>query len=194
VDSLTDQDKAALFALITRYTRTQKENAALVAEQAAIAAKLNKGREQIQKYIGAFSVFGFNIAKDGGGFQQIRNLLGSKAYLEAFSAGGLDPSQTTTKDEDSGAVEQQLMLPPSTDETDQSSVREMALAKLTEASVQGTTASEIRDHIEKVRGTKLHSKTVGMTLYRLSQDGLARREGRTWFAVPQVAEKANPGG
>jgi len=197
VDSLTDHDKAALLALVTRYTRTQVENAAILVEQAALATKLAKGREQIQKCIGAFSVFGIDVSKGAGGFQQIRNLVGSEAYLAALGAGGRDPSETTTKDQDAGAVEviqQELTLPPFANQTDQSSVREIALAQLVKASVQGVTASEIREHIEKMRGTKLHSKTVGMTLYRLSQDGLVRREGRTWFAVPQVAEKANPGG
>jgi len=43
--------------------------------------------------------------------------------------------------------------------------------------------------------TRSYSPPIGMTLYRLSQDGLVRREGRTWFFVPsQAAETKNPGG
>ena len=42
---------------------------------------------------------------------------------------------------------------------------------------------------------EIHEKTVGMTLYRLLQDKLVRREGHTWFLVPQpIAETKNPGG
>jgi hypothetical protein len=34
-----------------------------------------------------------------------------------------------------------------------------------------------------------------MTLYRLLQGGLVRRQGHTWFLVPQnTAETKNPGG
>ena len=32
-----------------------------------------------------------------------------------------------------------------------------------------------------------------MTLYRLSLDELVRRDGRTWFFVPQLEETKNPG-
>jgi hypothetical protein len=47
--------------------------------------------------------------------------------------------------------------------------------------------------IERTFGEPLHSKTVGMTLYRLSKDGLVRREGHNWFFVPQAAATENPG-
>ena len=40
---------------------------------------------------------------------------------------------------------------------------------------------------------EMHDKTVGMTLYRLSKDGLARRDGRTWFYVAPKEETENPG-
>jgi hypothetical protein len=33
-----------------------------------------------------------------------------------------------------------------------------------------------------------------MTLYRLSKDGLARREKRTWFFVKPEGEAKDPGG
>jgi len=58
----------------------------------------------------------------------------------------------------------------------------------------GATPTEVlREYIEAARSTKLHEKTIGMTLYRLANDGLARRDGRTWFPVSQEAKQENPG-
>ena len=72
-------------------------------------------------------------------------------------------------------------------------VRELVLDLLREAGEKGAQATPMRQHIKRVYNTDLHSKTVGMTLYRLSLDGLVRREGRTWFLVPPIAETKNPG-
>ncbi len=52
----------------------------------------------------------------------------------------------------------------------------------------------MREFIEKTYGETLHEKTVGMTLYRLSQDNLVHRDGHTWFfGPPPPAETENPG-
>jgi hypothetical protein len=46
-------------------------------------------------------------------------------------------------------------------------------------------ATPMREKLEQLRGEKLHEKTVGMTLYRLSREGIMRREGmKDWFFVP----------
>jgi hypothetical protein len=59
---------------------------------------------------------------------------------------------------------------------------------------RGLKAAEIREYLLAGHGIKTHEKTVGMTLYRLSQEGLVRRDGRTWFFVPPEAETKSPGG
>jgi len=51
-------------------------------------------------------------------------------------------------------------------------------------------ASEIREELEK-QGIVLHEKTVGMTLYRLSKQGLMERKRKAdWFFVP-AAERGD---
>jgi hypothetical protein len=79
------------------------------------------------------------------------------------------------------------------DEEPPQSVREFTLDALKTASNLGIKASDIRAAYEAARDVKLHDKTIGMTLYRLSKDNLARREGRTWFFVAPSAETKNPG-
>lgn len=72
-------------------------------------------------------------------------------------------------------------------------VRDIVLERLEAAGTEGTKAAPIREHVEAAVGQKIHEKTVGMTLYRLAQDGLAKREGLKWFFVPPSAETKNPG-
>lgn len=72
-------------------------------------------------------------------------------------------------------------------------IRDIVLERVEEAGSEGTRAARIRRYIERVYGNDLHEKTVGMTLYRLKQDGLVRRDGQTWFFVPPQAETENPG-
>lgn len=47
--------------------------------------------------------------------------------------------------------------------------------------------------MERTFGEVLHEKTIGMTLFRLSQKGVARRDGHTWFYVQPPAETEKPG-
>jgi hypothetical protein len=74
------------------------------------------------------------------------------------------------------------------------SVRDIVLGLLQAAGPVGARAAELRKLVEAELGRKLHYKTIGMTLYRLSERGWARRSGLTWFYVPEGAEKEKPGG
>jgi hypothetical protein len=195
----SEQDKAALLAMVTRYTAQQAENAEILKAREELDQKLALGQAQIQRLIAAFAAFGFDVsvpkddkAKKPYGFQLIRNVVGSKAYLAAFAAGGKDPSNTATRDEDGDQNTQQTSYPalPLPEPADDKSIRDLTLAELISAGTSGTTATAIRKQIERGRATQLHFKTVGMTLYRLSKEGLARREGRTWFIIPKMV---NPG-
>jgi hypothetical protein len=64
------------------------------------------------------------------------------------------------------------------------SIREAVIDQLKKAGTEGAKAADIRREIEKKLGRKLHEKTIGMTLYRLSLKGQSKREGLTWIHVP----------
>ncbi|MGE0735104.1 MAG: hypothetical protein AB7G15_10190 [Alphaproteobacteria bacterium] len=72
-------------------------------------------------------------------------------------------------------------------------IRDIVLERLRVAGPGGSKAAPIRAYIEDVTKKRIHDKTVGMTLFRLSKQGLARRSGIKWFFVPQTAETKNPG-
>ena len=76
------------------------------------------------------------------------------------------------------------------------SIREIVLERLKLAGDAGSKASAICEYIENTYAAEIHVKTVGMTLYRLVKEGLARRDGRIWFRVvsPSGADAKNDKG
>lgn len=72
-------------------------------------------------------------------------------------------------------------------------ISDLIMEYLKQVGAQGAGATEIRNWLENVHGIKTHEKTPGMTLYRLSKEGLVSRMGRTWFLASALAEKGNPG-
>ena len=70
-------------------------------------------------------------------------------------------------------------------------VSDIVLDRLREAGEAGSKATAIQGYVENTYQRKLHDKTVGTALYRLQREGRVRRDGHTWFIVP---ETVNPGG
>jgi hypothetical protein len=68
------------------------------------------------------------------------------------------------------------------------SIRQIVLEQLKAAGAKGVKSGPLRPVIEKIVGHEVHEKTMGMTLYRLSKDGEARRDGLVWYCVPQGAK------
>jgi hypothetical protein len=63
-------------------------------------------------------------------------------------------------------------------------VRSVVLQQLEQAFPGSVKAADIREVLANMH-VDVHEKTVGMTLYRLSLKGLARRIGIRWFFVPE---------
>lgn len=183
-----DVDKSGIVALLAKLVRVQDQRRdAKTALDKAIAHHAALDAQWIAMR-GAFVAYGFD-ATDEKLWEKVKAAMGKDLWDEAFALarpGVHGPKEKTTADETS---------PPSLeedgDDSNDAPVRKIVLRQLRLAGNDGLTARKIRDHFKVVLGRNLHEKTVGMTLYRLSRDGLARREGRTWFAVP---ETANPGG
>jgi len=72
-------------------------------------------------------------------------------------------------------------------------LREFILARLKAVGMNGSKASPLREFYERTYGKAIHEKTVGMTLYRLQNESLVRRDGHTWFLAQPMAETRNPG-
>jgi hypothetical protein len=74
------------------------------------------------------------------------------------------------------------------------SVRDLVTEQLQRAHPEPLRAAALRDWLLEHQKMDVHEKTVGMTLYRLAQKGLARRERHNWFWVPETERDNRPEG
>jgi hypothetical protein len=66
-------------------------------------------------------------------------------------------------------------------------IREMVIECLKQAGSSGAKVADVKKFIAGL-GIEMHDKTAGMTLYRLSKEGIARREGRDWFYLQPASD------
>lgn len=72
----------------------------------------------------------------------------------------------------------------------------LAVDCLKEAYPGSVRAAQVQAYAERKTLRKFHEKTAGMTLFRLSKDGVARRDGWDWFFIPEnqrSAAQTDPG-
>jgi hypothetical protein len=204
-----DNDKAALTALLIRFDRMWQERLRDQKLKEAVDARLGKYPALIEQLRSAFALFGVEgLAKEN--WEKLRADMGDALVTAAISQVQKYPPipnlpgygyESGAESDKAAEDDFTLFLPdageqqvPKGEKPMGETVREIVLEKLKEAGTEGTKAAELRKVIETARGTQLHEKTVGMTLYRLSQEGVARREGRTWFFVPPLEDETkNPG-
>jgi hypothetical protein len=91
---------------------------------------------------------------------------------------------TPEQNRETSVEKQSASMPP---------IKEIVISQLREAGSKGTKAAAITRYILKTYGRKIHGKTTGMTLYRLSKDGLAHRKGNVWYFGPENSGTENPG-
>lgn len=63
--------------------------------------------------------------------------------------------------------------------------KELALEALRAVHPASMRAAQVQAEAERKAARKFHEKTAGMTLFRLSKDGLVRRSGWDWYYVPE---------
>lgn len=62
-------------------------------------------------------------------------------------------------------------------------IRDLAQAMLRDSASTGMKASDLRRAAETKFNREFHYKSAGVALYRLANEGKARRDGRLWFPV-----------
>ena len=191
---MEDSDKAALLALLTRYIVFWNARDADMKLEAEVKERLVAHAQNHKNFQAAFSIFGYTT--DKGSWERLKNEAGAEAYTKAIRAGeALSKVQAIKSASEPHKSEENVetnLVPTHGSETP--TVREGVLARLKAIHPKGSKAGELRTFMEETYAMELHEKTVGMTLYRLSQDQKVRRDGRTWFFVPPVADTKNPAG
>jgi hypothetical protein len=206
-DNITPDERLTMVVMLGHVVRYENEKTAIEAQRRDLDLAWAEAERRRASAVTSFGAFGFNPA-DKDLWNKVRELMGDDAWYDGLELGGREvvrpPKEVPLFDiehADYDVTEADVLDPE-----DQSlaiadqmpdgkpTVRELVLSQLAEAGENGTKAAAIRKFIEKTYGHTLHEKTVGMTLYRLSKDRLARRVKRTWFSAQPPAETENPGG
>lgn len=197
---LDEHDVVAIEALLIRTSRAEQVVARDREELKVINARIASNTTiSIGAYEALSKVYGFVEPPEEGKnkWDLVAKVLGPARYNAAWRIGRGEPPKTLSnntgddhlpaqKAEADAAVGGSTVTAVGKREV---STRTAILEHLEAAGDQGTTAADLRQHLLVAHGITVHEKTPGMTLYRLFKDGLARRSGRTWYAVQQRANE-----
>jgi hypothetical protein len=182
----------AVFGLLVPLIRIDVGNAEDKEKIAELQAAVDERSARRAKYIAAFDAFGFE-GTDPAKWDRVRKAIGDdifrKAYYVAFpdrygppeailsgarNKGAHQPSVVSLTDEAGSASRSDQPTPK---------IGEAILSYLRSVGSRGVQVGEIKKHLLDVHDIQTHEKTPGMTLYRLSKEGLVHRDGRNWFAT-----------
>ena len=205
---LPERDKDAIYALLVRQVEAQELNAKAVLDLADANRRIAAAKAATSGIRAALGIFGFDMTVERP-WDQIMDALGSNRYSKAIAVGKGeicenlalpaptdDHDEHESEDESDGEEDEGSPLASPSDEEDTeqqipSNIRDLVISLLRAAGSEGSKVAPIKAAI-LAQGIEMHEKTVGMTLYRLSKDGLARRLGRTWFFIIPKGEMENP--
>ncbi|TPJ30937.1 hypothetical protein [Mesorhizobium sp. B2-7-2] len=196
---LREHEKAAVFSILVRQVEAQEAKAAAEKQIAECTERAAEAQAIIANVRPALSVFGFDTSAPKL-WDLVKAAIGNEAYLRAFRVARGEEERTQTVaagksgDEheyeetgDEGETdENEAEMENETDNIEESEapkIKDVVIERLRQSGEQGARLSEIKEFVT-AQGIPMHEKTVGMTLYRLSKDGLTRRAGRTWYYIP----------
>ncbi|TBX81895.1 hypothetical protein E0I74_04935 [Rhizobium laguerreae] len=179
---LEDYEKDALYGLTVKYLMDLRERRRVSDELAALQVRLDEIHSNLFRLKEAYTAF--NIEDSDRFFQHIGEMIGEDRITKAYKLAGYmnDSSSEPAPDESASGKGLNMLLDWGAveDVGEEVNIKDLVLRELRKASSHGTTAREIIDTLRK-EGIEMHDKTVGMTLYRLSREERARRDGRRWF-------------
>lgn len=190
---MIESDRTALLAILSRWQRHWLHSSRLTEQKARIEAEIANAAAAMVNAEAGLRVFGYDVTQEG-----VWNQLGDlfRDELSTFMANeDRQHAEASSNPNLDGLFRdfQNLMASDDAKKPPMPTIREIALMRLREAGETGSKARAIREYIQATYGVECHEKTVGMTLYRLQQDRMVRRDGHIWFFVPPPAETGNPG-
>jgi hypothetical protein len=199
---LDSNERAAVLALISRLVQVhcQRERDTKLRDE--IDARLASYQQQTNDCVAGLRLFGFPPGEKF--WELIHASIGNDAIRAASREGErraeliVTPEQVEPAGKDGPEQAAKPPIPIVTDATSDApaevpTVRDLVVERLKEIGDAGSKAAPIREFVEKRLSTQVHDKTIGMTLWRLSKQGIVRRDGQVWFFVPAKAEMENPG-
>lgn len=178
-------DKHAIVAFVARLLQISGQNHALMKERADLDMAIASNNARISDCEAGLRALGYNVSQ-----QEVWNELYNSYIGEVQKY--LTPPQGDS--EEISALPRQLAdtriaSPPS-------SIANLLLERLEEIGAKGSKALPLRDWLRNTHNLETHYKTVGMSLYRLSQDSPPKvhRKGHIWFfGPPPMEQPKDPG-
>ena len=179
-------DRQAVVAFVARLLQISSENQAVIKKRADLDAIISSNNARLADCEAGLRALGYDLSQEGVWPKLYETSMADvQAYfdLQLGNTNSIDTSPPPMTLTDTRAV------------SPQSSIAKLLLERLEEIGSKGSKALPLRDWLRKTHNLETHYKTVGMTLYRLSQDSPPKvhRKGHTWFFGPPNAEAENPG-
>lgn len=179
-------DKQAVIAFMARLLDISSQNHALMKEKADLEMEITSNNARIADCEAGLRALGHDLSQDGVWPQLYEKYLGDvQAYFNQTAH-----SEGVTSQAPPLPLTDTRSVPP------QSSISKLLLERLHQIGSKGSKAQQLRDWLKKTHDIDSHYKTVGMSLYRLSQDSPPKvhRKGHVWFfGPPQEEQPKNPG-
>lgn len=197
--TLDEQDVAAIVAILIRAFRAKEE----IAEAREVMKKANEriaaANRIVSSAYGSLELFGFTTDDENVNlWDLVREAIGEDYNRGIAIAQGSQMPPLLKKMSDgqplTGAVQESLGIGDKLEVTivrRPVHIRAAILEYLRTLGADGAKVAQVKQHLADAYDLTVHEKTPGMTLYRLLKDGLVRREGRTWFAIPSIENKEN---
>lgn len=179
---LRDFEKLAVQSLVIRQLEAQDLQAETEKEIARLQAIVTETKSVRTSILTALKVFGFDTTEKNY-WDDVKRELGKDLWRDAFAIAR--PKLLSNTKDDHVDFKNTFDSQPEAQALDAVNIRDQVIEELKLAGESGIKTSEIRQNFMD-RGIEMHEKTVGMTLYRLSKENIARREGRIWFFVPDA--------
>ncbi len=183
---MEDYEKDAVFALFVKSLNSIQDLTKAKEDREEAEIRYREAQKAIHRTQTALEVFldlsgssSWRVVLNAIGRKRFSDALALANYSPTFIEEALKASQHADEDEELSELAPLSELNESEQDIN---IKTLVWEKLKNAADRGITARQIIDALRAV-GVEMHDKTVGMNLYRLSQEGLARRHGRTWFPV-----------
>lgn len=161
---------------LERKAELEKRQGPLIREREKLDQQLTDLQEEIKLLDQAAKTFGINISAQNAEDVRIQHLIEEE-------------NNTEERPYYARKIDQTDSLETKNDQYQPSPVRDIALQFIKAHYPAPIKSPDLRIHIEKVLGRRIHEKTAGMTLYRLSKIGKVSRDKQDWVYIPSQTEE-----
>jgi hypothetical protein len=176
---MQNYEKHAVVAMMASLVKSWNENSLLIDKKTELESQIAAGTARITDCEAGLRVLGYDLS------------IGD-TWANLIQEFGVEVRQALDGPHIQGQPEVNLSVEARQDRKHSTpSIAQLILFKLQEFGPVGVKAEPLRQYLKSKFGIETHPKTVGMTLYRLSQEKppLVHRKGHLWFFGPPASNE-----